>query len=320
MTVIDVHAHFVPLGLPDLADRYGDPAWPVMHTTGDDGEIVQHGRRYRAVDLSYWDIDHRLETLDALGIDVQVLSPLPVMLPFWADGARVQDYCAAYNELLAEACARHPGRFLALGIVPVQDPELAAKELRRVKDLGLAGVELGTWLGDARELADDGIGEIFQALAESDLAALLHPNHPAPFGQPVPFATEFGVGVPCETARCMAGLHLAGTIERCDGLRLCLSHGGGAFLWLWPRFRGIAGRSGASTELPSVYVDTAGLDATNLAYLAHHVAEDRVLLGTDLPAAGEAAIRANFAALAASGDDAVARAGTAAERFLSRAA
>lgn len=312
MTVIDVHSHFVPLGLPDLAGRYGDAAWPLMLTRGDAGEIVQHGRRYRTVDLSYWNIDHRLDTIDSLGIEVQVLSPLPVMLPFWSDGPRALELCRAYNELLAEACACHPGRFLALGVVPVQDPALAVEELARIQDLGLAGVELGTWLGDDRELADDGIGEIFQALAESNLAALLHPNHPNPFGRHVPAATEFGIGVPCETARCVAGLHLAGTLQRCDGLRLCLSHGGGAFLWLWPRFRSIAG----AAELPSFWVDTAGLEATNLAYLAEHIDPHRFVLGTDLPANSETAIRRNLQAVAGVGPHALDEAGEAARNFL----
>lgn len=317
MPVIDVHSHFVPLGLPEMATRTGDRRWPEMRTTGDLGEIIQDGQRYRSIDSSYWDIDRRVEQLDALGVDVQVLSPLPVMLPFWADGALAGERCAAYNDRLAEACGAHPGRFLALGIVPVQDPALAVKELDRARELGLVGIELGTWIGDDRDLADEGIGEIFQAAADADLAVLLHPNHPSPYGKPVPFATEFGIGVPCETARCLAGLHLAGTLHRCDRLRLCLAHGGGAFLWLWPRFRGIAGRSGASSDLPGgLYVDTAGVDAANLAYLANHLEPDHVLLGTDLPATGDATVRNNLAELGSTGPDAVARAGEAASTFL----
>jgi len=292
MAIVDVHSHFVPEGLPDMSDLQADPRWPVMRL-GPEPEIVSSGRRYRAIDASYFDIDERVRLLDQLEIDVQVLSPLPVMLPFWADPEPAALFCEAYNEQLAATVAAHPSRFLGLGVIPLQDPGRALDEIARVRALGLAGLEFGTWLGSGRELSDEPRRELFSAAAEAGLPVLLHPNHPDTFGCGTSPVVELGVGIGCETARAMAQLHLAGTLDEQPGLRICLSHGGGAFLWLWPRFRAVAERAGRSSELPScLYVDTAGVGRANLSYLDGLLDEDRLLLGTDLPATGASRVGA----------------------------
>jgi predicted TIM-barrel fold metal-dependent hydrolase len=111
----------------------------------------------------------------------------------------------------------------------------------------------------------------------------------------------------------MALLHIAGTIDRCTGLRICLSHGGGAFLWLWPRFGQIASRSGASATLPNcLHVDTAGIVRENLDYVMKFVPRERVLFGSDMPATVAGAVAGLLATLAA--DDDVRAANV--ERFL----
>lgn len=314
MPVIDIHSHFVPIGLPDMAERHGDPRWPMLRTGGNGPEIWQHGRRYRAVDRGYFDLDRRVEALDQLGIDVQVLSPLPVMLPFWADAVQAREWCTAYNELLADAVDRHPGRFLAFGVVPLQEARMAVRGIQRSRELGLAGVEFGTWLGGRHRLADPERRDVFSAAGEARLPVLLHPNHPDTFGCDSVDAVELGVGVGCETARAMAEMHLAGTLHDQPELRMCLAHGGGAFLWLWPRFGFLAARSGAAAELPAcVYVDTAGVVRRNLDYLGGLLAPDRFLFGSDMPATAVPRVRALLGEL---GTDAAAVAGSNAEAFL----
>jgi aminocarboxymuconate-semialdehyde decarboxylase len=281
----DVHGHWTPTTLPNMAERLGDDRWPTLVTDGASGAILQHGRTYRTVDAGYWSLETRLAQLDELGIAAQILSPLPVSLPFWADGGAAGDFCQAYNEQLARAAGDHPGRFRAFGIVPLQDPALAVRHIGLAKELRLAGLEFGTWIGEGRDLADPGYSDVFAAAAEAGLPILLHPNAPSTFWRTHTAAIELGVGVGCETARAMAALHLAGTLSDIADLRLCLSHGGGAFLWLWPRFAGVAGRIGAATELPpGLYADTAGLDESQFGYLQGLLGTDRLLFGSDMPA------------------------------------
>jgi aminocarboxymuconate-semialdehyde decarboxylase len=285
--VVDVHAHFVPPALPDMAERYGDPRWPLLVRNGGTGEIVQHGRRYRSVDDGYWSVAKRIEHLDAVGIGVQVLSPLPVMLPFWAEADRADYFCRAHNEELAGIVRDHPDRFLAFGAVPLQDPARAIKQVGQVRGLGLAGLEFGTWVGADHDLGDPAYADVFRAAAEAGLPVLLHPNAPSTFPRAYGPEIQLGIGVGCDTARAMASMHLAGILRDLAGLRLCLAHGGGAFMWLWPRFRNLAIRAGADGDLPAgLYLDTAGLAEDNLPYLQQVHDQQRMVFGSDLPATG----------------------------------
>ena len=226
----------------------------------------------------------RLAQLDTIGIEVQVLSPLPVMLPQTADGAAARDWCAAYNEGLVAVCEAHPTRFRALGMLPLQAPGLALEEVARVKSLGLHGLEFGTRLGGKVELADPALAEVFAAAADADLPVLRAPDHGDTFGCDAP-VIELGVGVGCETARAMALLHVAGTLDRCRGLRLCLSHGGGAYLWLWPRFGALAARSWGVVGAPGLPARRHRWPGRREPRLpGDRRAPDRILFGSDMPA------------------------------------
>lgn len=287
MPIIDVHAHYLPRRLPDFAARYADERWPTLVVDADGSRIVQHGRVYRTVDDSYYSLERRLEQMDELGIEHQVLSPLPVSLAAWADPQPALDYCTAFNELLADAVRQHPGRFSAFGLVPLQAPELAAEQLGAFRGLGLIGVEIGTWLGDGVRIDDPRVSVFFEAAREADLPLLLHPNHPRTFSTDGPAGIEIAVGVGSDTARALASLFLADALAGHAGLRLCAVHGGGGFFWHWPRFVEIASRAGTACEIPGgMYVDTAGLDHLNLGYLRGLLGDERIVFGSDLPATG----------------------------------
>jgi aminocarboxymuconate-semialdehyde decarboxylase len=271
---IDVHAHLLPPDLPDWRRRTGET---------------------RAVDDSYWSIERRTELLDELGIDVQVLSPLPPLLPWWTgDATEAREWCRAVNEAIAAAVAAGGGRFRGLGIVPLQDTDLAAAELARIRDLGLVGVEVGTAVDDERTFADASVDGFLAACAAAGLSVLVHPNRPNPYGTMHP-ALDTGVWRTSDTALVM-GERLLRAPDAPAGLRVCLAHGGGSLLWQWPRLT-------MSTDLPAdlpgwISVDTAGCTARQVDYLIDAVGADRVLLGTDLPAGRRLAIEEQLAGMA----------------------
>lgn len=67
------------------------------------------------------------------------------------------DLCGILNDDLAATVRRYPKRFVGLGTLPMQAPELAVQEMRRcVKELGFPGVQIGshinTWDLNAPEL------------------------------------------------------------------------------------------------------------------------------------------------------------------------
>jgi aminocarboxymuconate-semialdehyde decarboxylase len=283
---VDVHAHLLPAGLADWRARTGDARWPALVSTPDGGRRLEPSGR--VVDDHYWSLARRTEVLDGLGIDVQVLSPLPPLLPWWAEAGAAREWCRAVNEQTAAAVSSGQGRFLGLGIVPIQDTDLAAAEVDRIKDLGLVGVEIGTAVDAERSFADESVDTVLVACAEAGLPILLHPNRPNPYGTTHP-ALDAGIWLTSDTALVMAE-RLLRHPDAPAGLRVCLAHGGGSLPWQWSR---VATSTGRSAELPEwISVDTAGCTCRQIDHLVDVVGPDRVLLGTDLPAGRRPAIAA----------------------------
>ena len=106
--------------------------------------IRDDGKAFRDIEENCWSPEKRIEECDALGVNVQVLSTVPVMFSYWAkpeDGAEV---ARTLNDHLAEVVSEFPLRFVGLGTVPLQDTSLAIKELETCKETGLVGVQIGT--------------------------------------------------------------------------------------------------------------------------------------------------------------------------------
>ena len=80
MLKIDTHAHFLPRDWPDLAAKYGDARFPVIHH-GDDGRhrIYKDGKFFREIWPKTWDPKIRLDDYARFGVQVQVISTVPVM-------------------------------------------------------------------------------------------------------------------------------------------------------------------------------------------------------------------------------------------------
>lgn len=290
-STVDVHSHVMPVGLPDLDGAYPF-AWPSLAIDGDRGTIVVGGKPFRPVDARCWSPAHRVEDLDAGGVDIQVVSPVPVTLCHDAppDGAAV--LARAQNDFLAGFVDAAPHRFAAFGAVPLQAPEAAVAELARcVTELGFAGVEIGTVAGDV-ELSDARLGPFWAAAAELGTTVFVHPANLPCAARLAPLDLGFGVGMPCETATAAAGLIVGGVLAAHPGLQILLAHGGGALAWLLPRLDVgwdiLPRQQELIPEPPSRYarrflVDSLTYDAAGLWLAVERFGAEHVLLGTDSP-------------------------------------
>jgi len=295
-TVLDVHAHYFPSDLPNWAERTGDPRWPSLvldqeRTDPQTGRIMLGDTPFRAVRAPLWDLDARIAVLDAHSVTLQVVSPTPIMLTYWAEPKPALDFARAVNDSLAAHVAASRGRLAGLGTVPLQDPVLAERELRRlVTELGLAGVEIGTRAAD-RELDDPELASFFSAAAELDTSLFVHPldgggNAIRRGGQPY----DFGLGMLTDTAMAATALVCGGVLDRHPGLRIGLAHGCGTLAWAAPRLK-LGTRLGERPELydtfdetiSRLWVDTLVFDPEHLRLLVRRFGAEHVMTGTDFP-------------------------------------
>lgn len=236
------------------------------------------------------DVRRRLADLDAMGVDVQLVGPMP-MHHYWAAPALATRLARATNEAVAAHCASGDGRLLGLGTVPLQHPELAVAVLEHaVGVLGLKGVSVSTVVKD-RELADPAHERLWTRAAELGAVVLIHPWG---CGLGARLAAHYlgnTIGQPAETTVALSHIVFSGLLDRHPGLRLIAVHGGGYLPFYlgradhaWkvrPDAQGCA--LPPSAYLRRMWFDSLVYTPEGLAALVAAAGADRVLLGTDYP-------------------------------------
>jgi aminocarboxymuconate-semialdehyde decarboxylase len=291
--VTDVHAHVI---VPEiLRERGAGEAWrPRVHRDGDGRQVVEiDGRSVRSMVRPVTDIDAILAAQDAAGVDRVVLSPVVTLVYYDAEPEAGLERCRIQNDGLESLVEQEPRRVSALGVVPLQDPELAAEELHALMARGwLSGVEVGASVLDVY-LGDQRFEPFWAAAADTGAVVFIHPRTRG-FDGPI-FDEHYLwnlVGNPMETTVTAAHLVLAGVLERHPQLHIVLAHGGGAVLALRGRLRhghqavpsagpGLQGELYAS--LRRFYYDTAVHDPAVLRALVAFAGPEHVLLGSDFP-------------------------------------
>ena len=306
--VIDLHAHVVPERFPPAGNRASSGRWPSMdHFEPGKARVMIAGKNFRTVTDQNWSATRRLEDMAAEGVDAQVLSPMPELLSYWLTAEDALDLGRHVNETIAKLVQASPGHFYGLGTVPLQAPDLAAKELAEIKKTGLLGVEVGSNVS-GKSLGDERFLTFFQEAEAQDLAVFVHALHPTmadriPAVEPLVASVAF----PTDTGLTIASLIAGGMLDKCPRLRLAFSHGGGTFPFILPRLEGFwsggrwngepppaetEGQRGPLRQLiprsPTEYArrlfyDTLLFDRRAIRYLMEMVGSSQLMVGTDYP-------------------------------------
>ena len=150
-------------------------AWATRASRFDD---FGRGRHYEDLNPAGFDPHERVKVLDAEGIDISVMYP---GLGLKLGGSRIPSSrswsCQVYNDWVAEWCAAAPDRLEGAGALPMQDPERAAEEAHRIKDLGLEGTaspaRTRTTIGRSTTRI---YTPVWEALEETGLPIAFHPR------------------------------------------------------------------------------------------------------------------------------------------------
>jgi aminocarboxymuconate-semialdehyde decarboxylase len=290
--ILDCHRHIIPAGM--LSAAVPDTWRPALSREDGRHVVSFRGRTLNSVTGEFADPDAILAESQACGVSHVLVSPWILLIPVQEDPELAARICRIQNESLAETSAASPdGRILALGAVPLQDPDLAVAELEYLMTLpGLQGVEVPASIA-GRPLNDDKFLPFWEAAAGTGAVVFVHPTTTG-LGLPGLDGQYLwnSVGNPMETAIAAAQLVTGGVLERCPSLIVLLAHVGGALLGLRGRLRRAhAVRPEARSEgtaapddmLRRLYYDSLTHDRAVLADLVAFAGAERVLLGTDQP-------------------------------------
>jgi aminocarboxymuconate-semialdehyde decarboxylase len=289
---IDMHAHLM---LPELYRIAGPHSMFVKSNTDPSmseaaKKVVRERDAFIVSRMS--DVTERLARMDAMGVDVQVLSSsLVQQCTYWAEPQESLRMERMLNERMAEVVAANPQRYIGLGGVPLHAPHLAVAELTRcMTELKLAGIGISTTARDM-ELGDARLRPFWEA-AEAYGAVVY--THPAgnPDGRFEKWYLWNSIGQAFEEAMAIASLFYEGILDAYPRLKICVSHGGGYMPYYMgriarnyldkPATRVNMSRSPAE-YLRMLYFDSCVYETEVLEALVKRVGADRVLLGSDYP-------------------------------------
>ena len=249
-------------------------------------------QEFRPVNSACWDIERRLQEMDRDHIDQQIMCATPLLFGYQQDAAHADDCARLFNDLSLEMCNRSEGRIKSLAQVPLQDIDLACRELERAMSCGHLGVQIGNHVGD-RDLDDEGLITFLHHCADVYAPVLIHPWDMLGRERMDRHMLQWLVAMPAETQLSILHLILSGAFERLPrSLKLCFAHGGGSFAYLLGRVDNAWQHRDIVREhcpqLPSSYtdrfsVDSAVFDPGALRLLVDVMGPERVMLGTDYP-------------------------------------
>jgi aminocarboxymuconate-semialdehyde decarboxylase len=293
MRKIDMHTHILPEKLPNFAEKFGYGDFiHLVHEREGFANMMKGGVFFREIAKNCWDPEVRIREYELFRTSVQVVCTIPVMFSYWAKPEHCLDLSMFLNDHLAGITDDYPERYIALGTVPMQDTDLAVRELQRLKELGFPGVQVGSNI-NGQNLSEARFFPFFEACQELDMAVFIHPWEMMGESDMKKYWLPWLVGMPAETARAACSLIFGGVLERLPRLRVCLAHAGGSLV---PTIGRIEHGFNCRPDLVAVdnpvtprhylnkiWYDSATHDPQLLRYILEVVGDDRVCLGTDYP-------------------------------------
>ena len=286
----DLHTHYYPPAYFDRIERSGGDFSFGTSPTGQ--RIIRFkGARFFGVTAPMTDVAQRLDDMDRVGIDTEVLS-LSTPNVYFVEGKAQTDVARLANDAYAELAAKHTGRFLGFASIPMDDPDAAVRELERALDeLHMQGIVLLSNIR-GRALADLVYRPFFEEADRRQVCVFVHPMIPAAAEAFTEYVLGPIVGFPFDTTVAIAKLCYAGVFKQLPNIRWLVGHAGGAVPYLMERmdsgWRDFAECRVNIDQPPSVYLkklyyDTVTFSPHNLRMLRDIVGADHVAMGSDYP-------------------------------------
>lgn len=236
MLKIDIHTHILPPEIPAFKKMFGYGGFIQLEHIHDSktgcaycNMVDDSGKFFRRVEENCFNPKKRIEDYNQFGVQVQVLSTVPVLFSYWAEPQDGLTIARFLNDHLAEVVQKNPKNFVGLGTLPMQDPQLAIQEAERgIKELGLCGFQIGSHVNQWNLSAPE-FFPLYAELEKLGASLFVHPWDMMGQEKMAKYWLPWLVGMPAETSLAICSMIFSGVFEKFPKLRVAFAHGGGAF-------------------------------------------------------------------------------------------
>jgi aminocarboxymuconate-semialdehyde decarboxylase len=278
---IDMHAHV-----------FIDEAWPLVKDFPQtDKAMANLGPSPMAIDQAT--MDRRFRQMDEMGIDVHVISVHPSQFLYFLEPDLAARIVKMQNEKIAALVAAHRDRFVGMGNISLQQPDLAVQQLAyAVKQLDLRGFIVGANVNGG-ELANPKLDPVWKKIEELQTVVMIHPQGFDDAGHRLDGAGALGnnIGFLLDTTIALSHLIFEGTLDRFPGVKIVAAHGGGFLPADIGRFdncntlqdpcKKMSRKPSDYLRGPQLYFDSLVYSPQNLRNLVAAAGASQVVIGTD---------------------------------------
>ena len=283
----------MPASMPNWTKKFGYGEFIHLEHRNCKACMMKGDKLFREVEENCFDEEVRIKEMDDTKVDMQVLSTIPVLFNYWAKASDGHETSRFFNDHIAETVDKQPKRFIGIGTVPLQDVDLAIKEMERcVKELKMPGLEIATNI-NGKNLNEAEFFPFYEAAEKLGCALFIHPWEMMGEKDMQQYWLPWLVGMPAETTRAICSMIFGGVFEKFPQLRVAFAHGGGSFPYtigriehgyqVRPDLVQIHNKINPREYLGKFWVDSLVHDSNALQFLRETMTDDKICLGSDYP-------------------------------------
>ncbi len=290
---IDIHTHIMPDKMPNWVQKFGYGEFIHLEHRNCKACMMKGDKLFREVDNNCFDAGLRIKEMDETRVSIQVLSTIPVLFNYWAKAKDGLETSRFFNDHIAETVVNDPARFIGIGTVPLQDVNLAIREMERcLGELKLPGLEIGSNI-KGMNLGDPIFFPFYQRAEELGCSLFVHPWEMMGEQQMQKYWLPWLVGMPAETSRAICSMIFGGVFTRFPKLKVAFAHGGGSFpltigriehgFDVRPDLVAVDNNTNPREYIGQFWIDSLVHDPKAMQYILDVMGEDKICLGSDYP-------------------------------------
>jgi aminocarboxymuconate-semialdehyde decarboxylase len=283
----------MPEHMPNWVKKFGYGEFIHLEHLNCKACMMKGDKLFREVEPNCFDVSLRKKDMEATGVQMQVLSTIPVLFNYWAKPADGLDTSRFFNDHIATAVLQEPDAFIGIGTVPLQDVDLAIGEMERcVMDLKMPGLEIGSNINGIN-LNDARFFPFYKRAEELGCSLFVHPWEMMGENDMQRYWLPWLVGMPAETSRAICSMIFGGIFEKFPLLKVAFAHGGGSFpstigriehgFEVRPDLVAIDNPINPRNYIGKFWIDSLVHDKQAMQFIIDVMGEDNICLGSDYP-------------------------------------